>query len=92
MPPLNEENVQIALTKAELEEIMEKTVMRAFTRCGIDSSDPIKLQQDFSYLRNLRESAKSLRTIGFTAAILTVIGGVGTALFVGLRELMNKGS
>ena len=91
MPPLEENPVQITLSKEELEEIMEKTVMRAFTRCGIDSNDPIKLQQDFSYLRNLRESAKSLRTIGFTAALVTVIGGIGTALWVGLQELLNKG-
>lgn len=93
MPPNeSQENIQIVLSKDEVEELLHETITKTLLAVGLDAKKPIELQRDFSYLRNLRESSKSVKTMGLTALIVMFVTGTGTALVLGLKELLVKGA
>lgn len=74
-----------------IEEIATKTankaVQQTLIQLGVDGSRPIEVQEDFHFLRNLRESSEEMKKKGILVAVTTII----TAL-LGLVWLGFKGS
>ena len=89
----NEQAQQVVtLSREEFEEVIKKTMNETFLALGVDTTKPICLQKDFSYLRNLRESNNTMRTLGISTVLVTFIGGMGTALLIGIKEYLHKGA
>lgn len=71
------------LTKEDVTEIVEKTVDRVMLRMGIDTSDPIEVQEDHRWVRNARKGSENVKS----KALMTVVGSV----FTGICFLIYKG-
>ena len=71
-------------------EIAKEVVREIFLTVGINAADPTsvqKLQQDFAYLRTIRESRDVIRERGLSAAIWFVVtAGLGSVVAYFIRH------
>ena len=77
----------IMITKRDLQDIVAESVDqgvgRAFTRLGIDHSDPIEMQQDFRHLRSSRETVEAIKSHSLKVVTTAVVGGLVAYLAIG---------
>lgn len=69
---------------ARVKRIVAETVKELFTTLGVDIADPIKVQNDFSFLRTLREGSALARTKAFSTVIYITVVALVIALLLGL--------
>lgn len=70
---------RVTLTNEQLRGIVHQAVEESLTRLGIDVSSPISVQEDFAFLRTMREGSKNVKKAAGTTligGILTFIGGL----------------
>jgi len=82
----------ITLSKDELKELMEEAVHDAFTKMGIDASDPLEMQRDFSHLREWRKSVDTVRSKSLLTVVGIFIAGAAAALWIGFKAAVQTGS
>lgn len=74
------------VTREELADLMSKTVRQTLTEIGMDHNQPIELQRDMSFLRDLRRARDSVKG----KALLVSIGVIATtalgAMALGIRH------
>ncbi|AFH19799.1 hypothetical protein F406_gp016 [Agrobacterium phage 7-7-1] len=66
----------VALTEADVERIVEKTVNDTLLKLGMSVGDPIEFQKDMHFVRNWRKSSESVKRQGFMTAMAVVTTGV----------------
>lgn len=73
------------MTHDEIEALMERAVLRAFERIGIDAENAAETRADFAYLRRSRERVEGL----LGKVLLTILGvtltGALYAMWDGIR-------
>lgn len=76
------------LTSSEIEHLASESAKAAVREMllalGVDAHDPasiIKMQQDFAYLRDVREAVATVKTKGLTAAVGILVSGVAAAIW-----------
>ena len=84
-----DDNTQVSLTRGELKSIMEEAVDNAFTKMGIDTSDPLEMQRDFQHLRDWRVAVNSARSKGFLTILGLLTAGVAAAFWVGFKAMVT---
>lgn len=85
-----DDKVKITLTRGEMKELIEEAVEDAFTKMGLDTSQPLEMQRDFQHLRDWRLATNSLRDKGMLTILVTLITGGAAALWLGIRTLLQQ--
>ncbi len=67
-----------------------RTISAILTSFGIDEDDRKDIAEDFRYLRRWRKGAERVTGIGLTALVTLLVGGVLSALWLGLRAMLGK--
>ena len=80
----------IQLTERELRGLMEKAVSDAFTKLGIDASEPIEMQKDFQHLREWREATHAVQKKGLLTIAAILVTGACAALWLGLKGMLSQ--
>ena len=57
---------------------------------GMDAGNPLRLQQDMAFLRELRQSQAAIRQKGMMVILGIVLSAVVAALWVGLKAAVNS--
>lgn len=76
------------LTRTELEEIISNTVQqtletalpKALESFGIDGDNPLEMQSDFKFIRNMRR--------GYETSLFRAFGGLVTAATLGIAYMI----
>lgn len=67
----------VQITKGEIKEIVsegvDEGVNKAFTRLGVDVSNPLEMQRDFQYVRNSRTFLQSIKTKAVSTAVVVIV-------------------
>ena len=63
----------------------EKTVMQVFIKLGVDITDPIEMQRDFSHLRKHRQSTEAITMKMWLTAAGVVVTGILAAVWLAVR-------
>lgn len=79
----------IQLSRGELKALLAEAVHDAFTKMGMDVSDPIEMQRDFQHLRDWRIAVKSAQSKGFLTIVGLLSAGVIAALWVGFKSVIT---
>lgn len=79
------------LTESELEEVIEKSVKRAFVSMGIDVDNPVEVQRDMQHLRDWRMLTDAIRTKGIMTIVGIIVAGACAALWVGVKMAVKGG-
>jgi hypothetical protein len=84
-----EEGPKITMTKEELEELIHKTVKNTLTSLGLRYTDPFEMQQDFQFLRELREGVRQVRSKSIITLIGIALAGLATVLWLGIKAALQ---
>jgi len=86
-------NEPFLITKHELDSIVEDAVERGVKKTllllGVDTSNPIEVQKDFAYIRNVRIGSSSTRVAVMGGFIASGVAGLGTLLYFGIQFFIN---
>lgn len=72
------------------DEAILKTISTILTSFGIDDDERTEIKEDFRYLRRWRKTADRVTSTGITAIVTLVIGGILSALWLGVRAMLGK--
>lgn len=81
---------ELIMSRSELQETIEKTVMETLTQLGVDHKDPMGMQKDFQYLRKWRESSEAIHRKGVATLVGIFIISVAAALLLGAKEYFSN--
>ena len=79
----------MTLDHDDISKIVEETVDKVLERLGIDTSNPIAMQRDFSHVRAWRESTEVIKRKGFLAIVGVIVTGIAGALWLGIRDSLH---
>lgn len=65
----------VALTEADVERIVEKTVNDTLLKLGMSVGDPIEFQKDMHFVRGWRKSSESVKRQGFMTVMAVLTTG-----------------
>jgi len=68
---------------------VDEGVSDALTRVGIDMGDPIEVQQDMSFVRDWRKTARAVKRKGAITAVGILVTGVLGAVWLGLKSMVS---
>lgn len=78
--------------KAMVRQAAREAIREWLLLIGVDASKPgdlIELQKDFAHIRKQRQASEQVGTAAKGAGITTVVMGVLTALWIGIREVFR---
>jgi hypothetical protein len=76
-------------TSEEQRQIIKDTVKETLLLLGLDISDPISIQRDFTHLREWRESTEKLKENGMIAMVGIVVAATLTAFWIGIKQQLG---
>lgn len=79
-----------SLTPEELESITTKAITGAFVAIGIDAENALEMQQDFAFIRRLREGTESMKNKALITVVGTMIAGLFTLVGLGIKSMWSK--
>ena len=77
------------LSVSEIKEVTKEAVLETLTLMGLETDDPIELQKDHSFLRELRNTHEAVKRKGLVALVGAVVLGACTFIVFLLREWLN---
>ncbi|MCI0663520.1 MAG: hypothetical protein L0220_20855 [Acidobacteria bacterium] len=77
------------MTRDEITIVVEEAVEKTLERLGIDVSDPIAMQKDFSHMRAWRESVEAIRHKGIMTILGILIAGTAGMLWLGFTRAVD---
>ncbi len=69
---------------------MLQTVAAILKGFGMRAEDEAALSEDFRYLRKWRLGSERVGSIGVTALVTVMVGGVISALWIGFKAMVGK--
>ena len=85
---MNDAELQ-ALVHQAAEEAAESTIKKTMTALGVDVKHPMEVQQDMAHLRRHRQAYEQVGTITRRSALAVVIGGMLTAVWLGIETVLR---
>lgn len=74
-----------AVTEAEIEAVVARTVAETLLKLGIDAADPLEFQADMQHLRAWRRSVATVKQQSLMTAIGIITAGVLGGLWLLLK-------
>lgn len=75
---------------ANMDITVMKTVSAILTSFGMGDDERVEIRQDFQYLRRWRKTADRVTSAGVIGIVTVIVGGVASALWLGIKALMGK--
>lgn len=73
----------------KIEEIVEETVHKTLLKVGIEDGDLKGMQQDFIFLRSMREGSDAIKRRAVLTFVTVTIAAVAGALWVGFKDAVG---
>jgi hypothetical protein len=75
-----------------IRETVQETVKTTLTEIGMDTRDPIQLQRDMSFLRDLRRARDSASAKALAVGVGILVTAALGALVLGVRDWLHSNS
>jgi hypothetical protein len=63
----------------------KEAVAETFLTLGLDIKDPVSVQGQFAFLRNLYYGTRQVRNVVIAAGVTSFVGGLAWALWTGIK-------
>lgn len=63
----------------------KEAVSETFLTLGLDIKDPISVQNQFAFMRNLYYSVRHVRNVAIAAGVGAIVSGIAWALWTGFK-------
>lgn len=77
------------VTREELTALMSATVKQTLTEIGMDTTQPIELQRDMSFVRDLRRARDSVKGKALLLSVGVIVTAALGALALGVKHWFN---
>ena len=74
----------------QLKDVIKASVRETLMALGADVGNPIEMQKDFAHIRKHRLAQDVAGTLVRRVAIITIVTGGVTALWLGFRDMIGK--
>lgn len=74
------------LSAADAKLLVAEAVKQTLTQIGIDTSNPLEMQQDFQHLRAWRKSGQDLKAKGLAVLLGIFLTGIVSAILLGIQN------
>lgn len=78
------------LTRDQLRELMRECVRETLTGLGMDDRDPIEVQRDLAWVRDMRRASASARAKAGAALIGLILTAAAGAVWVGIKAALRS--
>jgi len=68
---------------------VQQGIKEALLTVGLDSRDPIALQRDFQFVRDLRKTSDSIRSKAILTTVGFVVTGIVAVVWLGIRAILR---
>ena len=69
---------------------MTEDQVRDLTKFGVDTEDPIEVQRDFQFVRDMRNTTESIKGKTVIAMTGTIVVGLLAVLWIGIKALLTN--
>lgn len=76
------------LSREELRQMMTDAVLEGMSALGIDARNPIDVQKDQQFVRELRLMSERVRQRTYLTAVALVVGALLGATWLGIKSLI----
>lgn len=77
-------------TSVDLDSVVRTSVHETLVTLGMDAQNPLDLQQDMAFLREMRQAHNRIRTKGVLVLVGLVITSLATLVWMGLKASMHQ--
>lgn len=81
------------MNPAEIEDVVNRSVLKTLTALGVDASSPeaiVQAQVDFAYLRRSRRGAEEVAKWMKRTIVTAAVSGAGAMLWVGFADAIKR--
>jgi hypothetical protein len=84
-----EMDVCYAHQASQMCEVVQTTVEETLVRLGMDTADPMAIQQDMHFLREFRASSESIKAKGVMALVGILVTATAAAAWIGIKQAFS---
>jgi len=81
---------QSVLSRNDVTDVVREAVHETLLTLGVDAGQPLDVQQDMHFVRELRVASERLQSRGLLALVGVVIAGLAGALWVGIKAAITS--
>tara|TARA_R110002153_G_scaffold104852_1_gene242989 strand:- start:3242 stop:3538 length:297 start_codon:yes stop_codon:yes gene_type:complete len=74
-----------------VEEAVRIAVTTTLITLGMDASNPLALQQDMAFIRELRDTSEKIKSRGLLVLIGIMITGLAATIWLGMKASLGHG-
>ena len=79
-----------APSHVHVNEVVRTAVHETLVTLGLDVSDPIELQKDMAFVRDLRRGSDAVKTKGILVVVGLFVTGIVGAIWLGLKAALES--
>ena len=97
-PPMNDKELRDIIREEmeanrpatlNLQDVVRTAVQETLISIGVDSSDPLKVQQDLAFLRDLRQAHATVKSKGILILVGLFLSSVTAAMWIGIKSALQ---
>jgi len=77
------------MRRADVKEVVREAVQETLLMLGVDAKDPLVMQQDMHFVRELRTASEKVRSRGLLALIGVLVVALAGAAWVGIKQAIG---
>lgn len=75
----------------EVRALVKSTVKETLVTLGVDEDDPLEVQRDLAWVRDVRKASASARAKAGAALLGLLVTAIGGACWLGIKALLRPG-
>ena len=72
-----------------LQDVVRTSVHETLISIGVDASDPLKVQQDLAFLRDVRQAHATVKSKGILILVGLFLSSMTAAMWIGIKSALQ---
>tara|TARA_R110002167_G_scaffold143958_2_gene333668 strand:- start:19476 stop:19775 length:300 start_codon:yes stop_codon:yes gene_type:complete len=77
-------------TTVNVQDIVRSAVQETLISLGVDAHDPLQVQQDLAFLRDLRKASDTVKVRGMVVLVGILVTALAAATWLGIKAGINS--
>lgn len=74
------------MTEEQLKIAVKQAMIEAFISLGVDANDPIEMQKDLQYIRQMRRGCESVKSIAVKSIITVTVPSMLYVIWLAIKQ------
>jgi len=73
-----------------VQDVVRTAVQETLITLGMDASDPLRIQKDMAFLRDMRQAHGAMKSKGILVLVGLAVSGAAAAAWVGIKAALHS--